>query len=158
MSHSWILQSKSVSLPRHLIHFSSFPRGKPIPQRDKPQQWNMTVAFPISQYLMCPGFNLPLTTAAFGILLVLQTWPLFRRELLGRERDSPFLLYQGEQAQNSENLSDFCRATGEGKYQERSQPNPLFLKMQWSCRNLLPKRITILQPPERHKGGTISQA
>lgn len=37
------------------------------------------------------GFNLPLATTASGILLVLQTWHLFRRQLPGGERDQPII-------------------------------------------------------------------
>lgn len=37
------------------------------------------------------GFNLPLAIIASRILLVLQTWHLFRRQLPGGERDQPII-------------------------------------------------------------------
>lgn len=151
------VKSSFLTMPSNSLQQLS--KGQANPSMGQTPAVEYDSGFPHQLVSYVSGFNLPLTTTAFGILLVLQTWPLFRRQLLGRERDnSHLLLYQGEQAQNSENLSNFYRASRGGKYQERSQPNPLFLKMQWSCQNLLPKRITTLQQPERHKGGTLSQA
>lgn len=88
MSHSLVKHSQAVSLPCHLLPFSSFPRGKPIPQKDQPQKWNMMMASP-TVYCLVSGSKFPLATTASGILLVLQTWQMFWRQLPGGERDEP---------------------------------------------------------------------
>ena len=66
-----------LTMPPNLLQQLSKGQANPSVGQTPAAEYDSGLPHQLVSYVS--GFNLPLTTTAFGILLVLQTWPLFRR-------------------------------------------------------------------------------